>query len=135
VRTFVGILLRLYSYMFHLALSAFLLGIAVIAVSSHQTLALGMLPFSEEQMVSRVAILGAAGLFSTLLALFRVFRYLFPLWAGLVLYLMVSGFLFSPYRFAGLGAFKSGLSLILAALLAFIGALWVLKPRRGRLYV
>lgn len=135
MRTFVGILLRLYSYMFHLALSTFLLGIAVISVSSHQPLALGMLPFSEEQMVSRVAILGAVGLFSTLLALFRVFRYLFPLWAGLVLYLMVSGFLFSPYRFAGLGAFKSGLSLILAALLAFIGALWVLKPRRGRLYV
>jgi len=135
VRTFIGILLRLYSYMFHLALSAFLLGIAIISVSSHQTLALAMLPFSEEQMVSRVAMLGAAGLFSTLLALLRVFRYLFPLWAGLVLYLMVNGFLFSPYRFAGLDAFKSGLSLILAALLAFIGALWVLKPRRGRLYV
>ena len=135
MRTFVGILLRLYSYMFHLALSAFLLGIAVIAVSSHQPLALGMLPFSEDQMVSRVAILGAIGLLSTLLALLRVFRYLFPLWAGLVLYLMVSGFLFSPYRFAGPDAFKSGLWLIFAALLAFIGALWVLKPRRGRLYV
>jgi hypothetical protein len=97
VRTFVGILLRLYSYMFHLALSAFLLGIAVIAGWSHQSLSLGMLPFSEDQMLSRVAILGVAGLLATLLALFRVFRYLFPLWAALVLYLMVKGFLFSPY--------------------------------------
>jgi hypothetical protein len=135
VRTFIGILLRLFSYLFHLGLSAFLLGIAVIAASSHQALALGMLPFSEEQMVSRVAMLGAIGLLATLLALFHVFRYLFPLWAGLVLYLMVNGFLFSPYSFAGPDAFKSGLWLIFAALLAFIGALWVLKPRRGRLYV
>jgi hypothetical protein len=121
--------------MFHLALSAFLLGIAVIAASSHQSLALGMLPFSEDQMLSRIAILGAAGLLATLLALLRVFRYLFPLWAGLVLYLMVKGFLFSPYSFAGLDAFKTGLSLILAALFAFVGALWVVKPRRGRLYI
>jgi hypothetical protein len=135
VRTFVGILLRLYSYMFHLALSAFLLGIAVIAGWSHQSLSLGMLPFSEDQMLSRVAILGVAGLLATLLALFRVFRYLFPLWAGLVLYLMVKGFLFSPYQFAGPEAFKMGLWLILGALLAFIGALWVLKSRRGRLYI
>lgn len=130
--TFIGILLRLYSYAFHLALSAFLLGVAAIAASSHQALALGMLPFSEEQMVSHVALLGAAGLFSTLLALFRVFRFLFPLWAGLVLYLMAKGFLFSPYRFAGPDAFKTGLWLIFAALLAFFGALSVLKPRRGR---
>ncbi len=135
MKIFVGFLLRLFSYLFHLALSAFLLGVAAIAAFSHQTLALGMLPFAEEQMVSRVAILGAIGLLATLLALFHVFRYLFPLWAGLALYLMVNGFLFSPYRFAGPDAFKSGLWLIFAALLAFIGALWVLKPRRGRLYV
>jgi hypothetical protein len=75
------------------------------------------------------------GRLATLLALFRVFRYLFPLWAALVLYLMVKGFLFSPYQFAGPEAFKIGLLLILGALLAFIGAFWVLKSRRGRLYI
>jgi hypothetical protein len=132
---FLGILLRLYSYAFHLALSAFLLGVAFIALSSHQPLALGMLPFSEEEMVSHVAMLGAAGLFSTLLALFRVFRYLFPLWALWALYLMVRGLLFSPYRFAGPEAFKAGLWLIAGAALALLGALWVLRTRRGRFYI
>jgi hypothetical protein len=132
--TFLGILLRLFSYVFHLALSAFLTGVAIIAASSHQTLNLGMLPFESEQLVSRVALLGVVGLVSTLLALTRVFRYLFPLWAGLVLYLMVNGFLFSPYSFSGADAFQNGMWLILGAILAFFGALWVLKPRRGRLH-
>jgi hypothetical protein len=121
--------------MFHLALSAFLVGIAVIAVWSHQPLSLGMVPFDGEQTVSRIAILGAVGLFATLLALFRVFRYLFPLWAAFALYLMVKDFLLSSYRFAEPDAYKTGLWLILAALVAFFGALWVLKPRRGRFYV
>jgi hypothetical protein len=121
--------------MFHLALSAFLVGVAAIALSSHQPLSLGMLPFDEEQTVSRIAILGVAALFATLLALFRVFRYLFPLWAAYALYLMVKGFLLNSYRFVEPDAHKTGLWLILAALLAFFGALWVLKPRRGRLYV
>jgi uncharacterized membrane protein len=121
--------------MFHLALSAFLLGIAAIALWNHQPLSLGMLPFDEDQTVSRIAILGAAGLFATLLALFRVFRYLFPLWAAFALYLIVKGFLLSSYRFIEPDAHKTALWLILAALLAFFGALWVLRPRRGRLYV
>jgi hypothetical protein len=130
-----GILVRLYSYAFHLALSAFLLGVAFIAASSHQPVALGMLPFGEERMVSHVAMLGAAGLFATLLALFRRFRFLFLLWAGWALYLMVEGFLFSPYRFTGPDEFKTGLWLIGGALLAFFGALWVLKSRRRRSYI
>ena len=130
---FLGILFRLFSYVFHLVLSAFLLGTAAIAASSHQSLSLKMLPFDDEHMVSRVAILGAVGLFCTLLALLRVFRYLFPLWAALVLYLMVTGLFFSSYTFEGVAGLKSGLSLVLGALCAFIGAAWVLKPRRGRL--
>jgi hypothetical protein len=133
--TFAGILLRLYSYLFHLALSAFLLGIAGIAASSGQPLALRMLPFDDEHMVSRVAILGTVGLFATLLALTRVFRYLYPLWAALVLYLLIKGLLLSPFSFAGPDSFKGALWLILAAGAAFFGALWVLKPRRGRLYI
>ena len=129
---FLGILLRLYSYAFHLALSAFLLGVAFIALSSHQPLALGMLPFSEEEMVSHVAMLGAAGLFSTLLALFRVFRYLFPLWALWALYLMVKGWLSGPYHFAGAEASRIGLWLIAGAAVALLGALSALRLRRGR---
>lgn len=129
-----GFLLRLYSYLFHLALSLFLLGIAIVAATSRQPLNLRMLPFSEGQMVRGVLGLGLAGLVCTLLAITRVFKYLFPLWAGYALYILIAGFFFSPYSFPNEGTFKTALWLILAAIAAFIGALWTLRPKRGRLY-
>lgn len=129
---FLGSLLRLYSYAFHLALSAFLLGVAVIAVASHRPPALGMVPFGEDEMVSGVAILGLIGLFSTLLALLRMFRYLFPLWAAWALYLIAKGWLAGPYQFDGAEAFQIGLWLIAGAAVALLGALSALRLRRGR---
>ena len=129
---FFGTLLRLYSYAFHLALSAFLLGVEVIAVTSHRPPALGVVPFGEDEMVSGVAILGSIGLFSTLLALLRVFRYLFPLWAAWALYLMATGWLAGPYHFDGADAFRIGLWLIAGAAVALLGALSALRLRRGR---
>ena len=132
---FLGLLLRLFSYLYHLALSAFLLGISIIAGTSRQPLNLGMLPFSEAQMKLGVFALSVVGLITTLLALTRVFKYLFPIWAAVVVYLMFKGFLFSTYSFPGQDAFKAAVFLMLGALIALIGAFWVLKPRRGRLYL
>jgi len=91
-----------------------------------------MLPFGEDVMTSGVAILGSIGLFSTLLALLRVFRYLFPLWAAWALYLMTKGWLSSPYHFSGAEAFQIGLLLIACAAVALLGALSALRLRRGR---
>jgi hypothetical protein len=130
----IGFLLRVYSYLFHLLLCLFLLGIALIASTSGQPLNLGMLPFAPEHMLRTVFILAVAGLFSTVLAMTRVFKLLFPVWAALVFYWLVRGFLFSSYTFPNAGAFKNALWLIFGALVALIGALWILKPRRGRLY-
>ena len=129
-----GLLLRLFSYLFHLLLSLFLLGIAILATTSHQSLNLGMLPFEKEHVLRGVYTLHIIGLLSTLLAITRLFKYLFPVWAAVVLYILVRGFIFSSYSFPNTGALRSALWLILAALAAFIGALWTLKPRRGRLY-
>lgn len=129
-----GFLLRLYSYLFHLALSLFLLGVAAIAASSHQPLNLTMLPFSRENLLEGVFLLGSVGLICTLLAITRIFKYLFPIWAGYLLYLAVNGFFFTGYRFAGEKAFESACWLTLALIGAFVGAVWTLKPRRGRLY-
>jgi hypothetical protein len=120
--------------LFHLLLCLFLLGIALIAGSSHQPLTLGTLPFAPEHVVRTVSLLAVAGLTVTILAIARTFKFLFPLWAALVLYWLVRGFFFSSYTFRSAGAFKDALWLILGALLALVGALWTLRTRRGRLY-
>ena len=129
----IGFLLRLWSYVSHLVLSLFLLLLALISATSHQRLKLGMLPFSDDRMLIGLVTLGVAGLICTLLAMTGRFRYLFPLWAAVVLVLMVKGFILSPYTFPNADAFRVALWLIFGALCAFLGALWVLKPRRGRL--
>lgn len=131
----IGFLLRFFSYLFHLVLSLFLLGIAAVAASSHQPLQMGMLPFDDEHMVAGLFWLAVLGLVITLLAITNLFRYTFPLWAVLVLYLMVNGFLFSSYGFRDESDFKTACALMLGAVVALVGAIWVLKPRRGRLYL
>jgi LPXTG-motif cell wall-anchored protein len=130
----IGFLLRFYSYLFHLLLCLFLLGIALMASSSHQPLNLGMFPFAPEHMVRTIFILALAGLTTTILAITRVFKFLFPVWALLVFYWLFRGLFFSSYNFPSTGTFKSALWLLLGAFLASIGALWTLRTRRGRLY-
>jgi len=66
----------------------------------------------------------------TLLAATGIFKYLFPVWTAIVLFLMVKGFIFSHYTFADEAAFKVALWLMLGALVAFFGGLWVLRKRR-----
>jgi len=130
-----GLLLRLYSYLFHLVLSVFLLGLGGISASTRQPLNLRMLPFTQEDVVRGIVVLGAIGFFSTLLALTRVFKYLFPIWAAVVVYLVIHGFFFTAYTFAGVQALHGALWFSLAAIIAFVGALWVLPRRRPGMYI
>jgi hypothetical protein len=128
--TVFGFLLRLYSYLFNLILCLFLLGVGLIANTSHTIPKFGMLPFTDENMIRGVLTLAIVGLVCTLLAATGIFKYLFPLWTAIVLFLMVKGFIFSHYTFANEAAFKVALWLMLGALVAFFGGLWVLKKRR-----
>ena len=105
-----------------------------MASTSHQPLNLGMLPFAPEHRLRTVFILAVVGLIATILAMTRTFKFLFPAWAALVFYWLLQGFFFSSYTFPNTDVFKNALWLILGANLALIGALWTLKPRRGRLY-
>ena len=130
----IALLLRIYSYLFFLAISLFLLGIAIVASTSHQPLQLQMLPFSDEHVVTGTYVVAALGILIVVLALLRILKFLYPLWAALTLYFAIQGFFFSAYIFHGIEDFRMALWFIVAVLLAFIGALWTMKPRRGRLY-
>jgi Na+/glutamate symporter len=125
-------LLKFYAYLFHLALSTFLIGTAILARTSHQALHLEMIPLNQERMISRVSMLSLLGFGCTLLALVRIFEFVFPLWSLAVVVLLVWGFFFTSYSFNGIGGFEWALLLIMAAIFAFYGSVLVLMPQRRR---
>jgi hypothetical protein len=125
-------LLKFYAYVFHLALSTFLIGMAILAEMSHQPLHLEMVPFDQERIISRVSVLSLLGFVCIFLALVRIFEFVFPLWSLAVLVLMVWGFFFTSYSFNGVAGLEWALLLILAAIVAFFGSVLVLIPQRRR---
>ena len=131
---FIRFNLRVFSYLFHLASSFYLLAISSQALWQHQSLDLRMLPFGESRITEGAFMLGLFGLTATLLAFTRLFRWLFPLWAAGTVYTLVRGFFFSRYSFASQVEMRWALLYIAGSLLALLGAWWTLKPRRGRLY-
>ena len=124
-----GLLLRLYSYLFLLAVSLFFLGLGIISASTSTPLHLDALGFKPENATAAVFLLGLGGLISVGLAITRVFKYLFPLWAATVVWLMFKGFFLSSVTFSGPSTFRWAIALTLGAVGAFFGALWTLNPR------
>ena len=116
------ILMRAFSYLFHALLALFLLGIALIALSSKQPLQLEMLPWQGQTLTWWVLGGALLGLLSVILAVFRKSRLLFFLWSLAVLFLMARGFFLSHYYFAHPDDLHRALYLTGGALLAVIGA-------------
>jgi hypothetical protein len=124
-------LLRLYSYLYHFVLTAFLLGISVIALASDaHTLDLPMLPWKGDELAHYLLYGSLIGLLSIILAVTGIFRYLFPFWTVAVLVMMVRGFILQPYTFEGKDQFRTVLILIAGALLAFLSSLTLFRQRR-----
>ena len=125
-------LLRVYSYLFHLVLCLFLLGMTVVAMMSTATFSLQALPWKGDEL-ERWLLWGClAGLLSVILAMTGTFRFLFPVWALIVLVMMIRGYLIQPYSFGGTDPFYQTLWLIGAALLAFFGSLTVFRRAKRR---
>jgi hypothetical protein len=127
---FLAAVLRVYSFVFHLALSAFLLGLAGIAYRTDQPVSLGSLPFFQENAVRDTLILGLLGLTFTLLALTRSFKFLFVVWTLVVVYVMAKVFFLGPYAYAAPDKIRGAAWLTFGAVGAFFGAGWTLKIRK-----
>jgi hypothetical protein len=125
-----GWLLRVFSYLLHTILCLFLFGVGWMAHSVHSVPKLGFLPFTDEHMLNGIFALSVAGLVSTALAVTGIFRYLFPIWTAVVLWLMIRGFFLSAYSFASQDAFRNAVLLTIGALVAFLGGLSVLTRKR-----
>lgn len=128
-------LLRLFTYLFHLALGCFLLGVSGLALGSGpHVLNLELLPWSGATLAV-VLLLGAlVGLTSVVLAITGKARLLLLAWSLLVAVVLLKSYVFSGYRFAPGGASAQiALELLVASWLAVVGAWFVLRrPARYR---
>ena len=125
-------MLRLYSYLYHLVLALFFLGIATVALISSNQLKMPMMPWSGSQLNQWLLWLSLLGLLSIVLAVTGIFRYLFPAWALFVLVLMLRGFILTPYPFSGRDSFYTALWLLAGATLAFLASLTLFRVNRRR---
>lgn len=127
-----GFVLRTYSYLYHLILSLFLFGLAMLTLAGGQhNLHLGMLPWSGIELTHWVLVLGISGLLATALAVTGIFRFVFPLWCLVVVILMIRGFFLSTFTYSGPDQFRSVVWLVIGAAVAFLASLTLLKPKRA----
>ena len=127
---FFAFLLRVYSFVFHLTLSVFLIGLAVIDYRSQQFINLDLLPFASENLLRDTVLLGFVGVGCTLLALSSRFKFVFLVWTAVALWLMLKWFFLGDYIFDNAHQARGAMWLTFGALGAFIGAMWSLRTRR-----
>ncbi len=122
--------LRVYSFVFHLTLNSFLVGLALMDYRSQQFLNLDMLPFPSENLVRDTVILGSAGIICTLLALTRSFKFVFVFWTALAVWLMLKWFFLGDYVFDDAHQARGAVWLTVGGVGAFFGAAWSLRTRK-----
>jgi hypothetical protein len=126
-------LVRFYAYVFHGLLALFLLGVGLVPLlTGTHNLRLEMLPWEGEALTLWLLGLALLGLVSVLLAVTGKARVPLFAWSLLVLLVMLWGYFWRPYRWAGQDAFKTTLMLVAGAFLAVLGAWFSLARRPAR---
>ncbi len=126
----VSVILRLYSYAFEFVLSLIALTLGIFGAAHGNDIRMELLPWTGAALTHWLTALGLIGIVCTVLAATGWFRFLFPLWALLVVVALFRGYMFSSYTFSGPSGFRQALWFFGAAIVAFIGSLFVLGPRR-----
>ena len=128
-----GVLFRIYSYLYHLILALFLLGVALVAILSHGgSLHLEMLPWKGHTLVHWLLGASLFGLLSIVLAWMGKLRFLFLLYSLAVFVMMVRGYFLGSYAFSGKDEFRMALWLTVGALVAIVGAWSQFRKRASR---
>lgn len=128
----IGALLRIYSYLYNIALALLLIGMALVAIlSQSHSLQLGMLPWKGPALTYWLLGVGLAGLFSILLAWMGKLRFLFLLYAVAIFGMALRGYFLGGYGFSGKEEFRFAIGLTAGALLAIFGA-WSQFRKKAR---
>lgn len=115
-------IVKIYSYAFHLVLALFMTGLAVLAFSTGtHNLRLDILPWSGMTLSWWLLGLGLAGLLAIALAVLGMLRVPFLVWTVVVAAMLFRGFFFSPYTFGGWEGLRMVLLLLAGAGLAAVG--------------
>ena len=117
-------LLRVYSWIFETLLCLFGIGVAIVSltVGASDPVGIDWLPWSASTLPVWLIALGILGLFLVFLAIIGTLRILLFLFAAAVFALLAKGFFFTTHSFSGPDAMHTALYLVLAALVALIGA-------------
>ena len=130
---FVGWVLRVFSYLYHLLFALMLLGLSVVAYATGKhTLRLEMTPWSGETLTRWLLGSALIGLLAILFALRSRARALFLLYAAFVAVMVVRGYFVQNYRFAGPDELRFASCLALGAILAVAGAWSVFRRKPAR---
>jgi len=133
VRRVLGLILRVFSFLFHFPLIAFLLLASCLAWFNGHNLTIGALPWQGPALTYMLFFSALAGLVSLGLALIGRVTLLFVVWNLAVLVALARGYFFSSYVFGPAGT-SLGMALLLTfgALAALIGScLQWRAPRRA----
>lgn len=128
----IAALLRIFSYLFHLLLALFLLGVSVISLlSGGHNLHLGMLPWAGAQLTWSLVVCSLFGLICVAAALLGKVRPLYFLYTLAVMVMIVRGYFVSGYTFSTQDEFRFALYLSGGAFLAMLGS-WSQWRRKRR---
>jgi hypothetical protein len=117
-----GVIVKVYSYLFHLVLALSLAGLSLVAFSTGMhNLHLELLPWSGAALSWWLLGLGLAGIAVVGLAAMGVLRILFLLWTVAVVVMLIRGFVFTPYTIGGWEGLRLVLLLLAGAGLAAVG--------------
>jgi hypothetical protein len=116
-------LMRLFSYLYHLVLCLFLLGLGIVGWMSRPASFSAPWLAWEGDHVKLLLGAGIAGLISLILAVTGRFRALFVLWTIVVVIMMFRGFFSGPYTYSGMEEFKTTLWMFAGAVVAFLASL------------
>jgi len=116
--------LRVYSWIFEALLCVLGIGVSIVSltVGSSDPVKVDWLPWNESSLPAWLIGLGILGLFLVLLAFMGRLRILLFLFAAGILGLLVKGLFLSTHTFEGPDEMRFALYVVLAALLAFLGA-------------
>lgn len=130
----VGLIMRVYSYLYNAILAFFLLGVSSLAWGSGQhNLQIGILPWEKSALTYWMFALGVVAVLTTLASVFGKAKIVYLLWNLLVLVLLVKGFMFSRFTFTSKSQVTLAIWLVALTLLASLGAwfAWRSKPAKA----